>query len=91
MAQEECAQQRCDVQAVRIRIGKDANLVIPQIVEICITRVDTQRNTDVMYLLRPENFGCSFNPSVAAPSSGARYIAVKIKKKLYVSSFFYIL
>ena len=52
MPQEQCAQERGDMQAVGIRVGEDADLVITQARQIRGTRIDTDGDADVVHFLR---------------------------------------
>ena len=43
------------MQPVRVRVGENTDFVVTQVVEICIPRIDTQGNTDVMHFLRRQD------------------------------------
>ena len=55
MPQEQGAQQRGDVQAIRIGVGKNAYLVVTQPVEAVASGIDAERYAYVVHFLRCKN------------------------------------
>src|SRR5690606_27706867 len=49
-------EQSCNMQAVRISVGKDANFVIAQFTQIFAARIHTDSDRNIMHFLARKNF-----------------------------------
>ena len=62
--QKQRAKQRCNMQAVGVGVGQNANLVITKTIEAVVARIDAQRDGYVMHFLGRQDFAGIHFPGI---------------------------